>query len=95
MPVNEEDNGDMREVLHHCFWSARTFFVLLIKNRKAPQRMMMTDCCFPSRDSWGRRCCSIVAIDANIFRCYTDQFEDGLLKRELDKVRWMALFARQ
>lgn len=38
-----------------------------------------------ARDSWGRRCCSIVAIDANIFRCYTDQFEDGLLKRELDK----------
>lgn len=87
MPVNEEDNGDMREVSHHCFWSARTVFVLLIKNRKARQRMMMTDCCFPSRDSWGRRCCSIVAIDANIFRCYTDQFEDGLLKRELDKVR--------
>ncbi|XP_068725085.1 poly(ADP-ribose) glycohydrolase-like isoform X1 [Montipora capricornis] len=38
-----------------------------------------------TRDSWGRRCSRIVAIDANIFRCYTDQFEVGLLKRELDK----------
>ena len=38
------------------------------------------------RDSWGRRHSKIVAIDAHVFRCYTDQFQAGLLKRELDKV---------
>lgn len=38
-----------------------------------------------TRDSWGRRHSKIVAIDAQVFRCYTDQFQDGLLKRELDK----------
>ncbi|KAL9978494.1 hypothetical protein ACROYT_G016017 [Oculina patagonica] len=38
-----------------------------------------------TRDSWGRRHAKIVAIDAHVFRCYTDQFQAGLLKRELDK----------
>lgn len=38
-----------------------------------------------TRDSWGRRHSKIVAIDAQVFRCYTDQFQVGLLKRELDK----------
>lgn len=42
---------------------------------------------FFSRDSWGRRHSKIVAIDAQVFRCYTDQFQVGLLKRELDKVQ--------
>ena len=41
---------------------------------------------FFSRDSWGRRNTKIVAIDAHVFRCYTDQLEAGLLKRELNKV---------
>ena len=27
-----------------------------------------------------------MAIDAHVFRCYTDQLEAGLLKRELNKV---------
>lgn len=38
-----------------------------------------------TRDSWGRRNTKIVAIDAHVFRCYTDQLEAGLLKRELNK----------
>lgn len=38
-----------------------------------------------TRDSWERRHSKIVAIDAHVFRCYTDQFQAGLLKRELDK----------
>ena len=42
---------------------------------------------FFSRDSWGRRNTKIVAIDAHVFRCYTDQLEAGLLKRELNKVK--------
>lgn len=41
---------------------------------------------FFSRDSWGRLNTKIVAIDAHVFRCYTDQLEAGLLKRELNKV---------
>ncbi|KAK3740796.1 hypothetical protein QZH41_010077 [Actinostola sp. cb2023] len=37
------------------------------------------------RDSWGRRHCQVVAIDAQVFHSYTDQFRTGFLKRELDK----------
>lgn len=47
------------------------------------------------RDSWGRRYSKIVAIDAHVFRCYTDQFQAGLLKRELDKVFFAWGFVRQ
>ncbi|XP_031574946.1 poly(ADP-ribose) glycohydrolase-like [Actinia tenebrosa] len=37
------------------------------------------------RDSWGRRHSQVVAIDAQVFHSYTDQFRTGFLKRELDK----------
>lgn len=56
------------------WWMLNLFFLLLINN------------VFFSRDSWGRRNTKIVAIDAHVFRCYTDQLEAGLLKRELNKV---------
>ena len=38
------------------------------------------------RDSWGRRCTELVAIDALIFRTYVDQFHENLVQRELNKV---------
>jgi len=40
---------------------------------------------FTPRDRWGRRCTEIIAIDAHVFHCYSDQFRGSSLKRELDK----------
>ena len=36
-------------------------------------------------DQWGRRLTEVVAIDAHVFHCYSDQFRHVALKRELDK----------
>ncbi|KAK2159116.1 hypothetical protein LSH36_158g03039 [Paralvinella palmiformis] len=37
------------------------------------------------RDSWGRICTQIVAIDALVFKSYRDQFHENLIRRELNK----------
>eukprot|EP00118_Oscarella_pearsei_P008777 m.46863 g.46863 ORF g.46863 m.46863 type:complete len:618 (+) comp33742_c0_seq2:56-1909(+) len=37
------------------------------------------------RDSWGRLCTQVVAIDALITSSYTSQFRPGLIRRELNK----------
>ncbi|XP_019620262.1 PREDICTED: poly(ADP-ribose) glycohydrolase-like [Branchiostoma belcheri] len=38
-----------------------------------------------TRDTWGRRCTEVVAIDALKYRTYTEQCTPGMVKRELDK----------
>ncbi|XP_066304725.1 poly(ADP-ribose) glycohydrolase-like [Branchiostoma lanceolatum] len=38
-----------------------------------------------TRDTWGRRCTEVVAIDALKYRTYTEQCNPGMVKRELDK----------
>ena len=40
---------------------------------------------FTQRDRWGRRHCEMIAIDAHVFHCYTDQFKKVSLERELNK----------
>ena len=36
-------------------------------------------------DRWGRRYSQVLAIDAHVFHCYSDQFKKNSLKRELNK----------
>ncbi|XP_002155531.4 poly(ADP-ribose) glycohydrolase isoform X1 [Hydra vulgaris] len=36
-------------------------------------------------DRWGRRYSQVLAIDAHVFHCYSDQFKKSSLKRELNK----------
>ena len=38
------------------------------------------------RDSWGRICCEVVAIDALVIHDYKVQFQQYMVKRELNKV---------
>ena len=38
------------------------------------------------RDSWGRICCEVVAIDALVIHDYKAQFKPFIVKRELNKV---------
>ena len=40
------------------------------------------------RDRWGRRNTEVVAMDAHVFHIYAQQFTQGMLKRELNKVRF-------
>ena len=37
------------------------------------------------RNWWGLRHCKMIAIDARVFHCYTDQFKKVSLERELNK----------
>ena len=62
------------------------FLLSLACNMQNIKSFLLISNVFFSRDSWGRRNTKIVAIDAHVFRCYTDQLEAGLLKRELNKV---------
>ena len=38
------------------------------------------------RDSWGRICCEVVAIDALVIHDHKAQFQQYMVKRELNKV---------